>query len=434
MSSIRDERLQEVLDYQTAHGREATIEHFGLPDETISRYEREWNRRQNFNNKDDVKIKFGDTDGYISGTAKTVEELLKKANVDTETWEVYEVKIKDSKWDVTLKISDSVYKVHRTERAEKHTNRQFFIEIKLRRKSDIFDWHKFKKEFIEDVKKHSPVVKKYTYPKVKERHLLEIDIFDLHTGKLGWHEETNTESYDSKIAAKRFMEGIVGLVEKSKGYPIERILFPVGNDFFDSDYDYPIPVTTRGTPRSTDLRWQQVFRDGRKLMITGIDYLSTIAPVDIITVPGNHDFQKSFYLGEVLEVNYANNPNVTVNNSPNPRTYYKYGRNLIGFTHGNTQDESFARLITLMPMEAKKMWAETDFREWHLGDIHHKRVWKLKSEEDNQGINFRYMRSLTGDDAWHHQKGFKGCIKGCEAYIWSYDWGMSANVNYNIIV
>ena len=34
------------------------------------------------------------------------------------------------------------------------------------------------------------------------------------------------------------MEGIVGLLEKAKGYPIERILFPVGNDFFDSDYDY----------------------------------------------------------------------------------------------------------------------------------------------------------------------------------------------------
>ena len=287
---------------------------------------------------------------------------------------------------------------------------------------------------IEDIKKHSPKVKLYKYPEIEERHLLEVNLFDLHFGKLGWHEETGTTNYDSKIAAKRFMEGITGLVQKAKGFPIDRILFPVGNDFFNSDNAYPYPTTTRGTPQQDDLRWQQVFREGRKLVTEGIDYLSTVAPVDVLVVPGNHDFQKSFYLGEVLEVSYANNPNVSVNNSPNPRKYYQYGRNLIGLAHGNPQNEAFNRLIAIMPQEAPKMWATTKFREWHLGDVHHKRVWKLKSEEDFQGINIRYMRSLTGDDAWHHQKAFKGAIKGCEAYIWSHDFGMTANLNYNIIV
>ena len=165
-----------------------------------------------------------------------------------------------------------------------------------------------------------------------------------------------------------------------------------------------------------------------------IDYLSAIAPVEVKTIPGNHDFQKSFYLGDVLEVAYANNPNVTIDNSPNPHKYFLYGKNLIGFTHGNTKDIPLARLTTLMPVAVPQLWAKSKFREWHLGDIHHKKVWKLKGEDDDGGINIRYMRSLTGDDAWHTQKGYHGAIKGCEAYIWSHDWGMSANLNYNIIV
>lgn len=422
---------EKIGSYAQSHSVKDTAKKFGVAESTVRRTLRRYNASFT---KEITEVKSEDNETVIRGTAETVEELLEKANVDEEIWEVYEVKIKDSQWDVTLKLSNSEYQVYRSEKAEKHTNRQFYIEVKLRRKSDIFDWHKFKKEFIADVKKHSPKVKKYTYPKLKEKFLLEINIFDLHTGKLGWHEETGRMSYDSKIAAKRFMEGIVGLVEKAKGYPIERILFPVGNDFFDSDYDYPIPVTTRGTPRQTDLRWQQVFREGRKLMIQGIDYLSAIAPIDVVVIPGNHDFQKSFYLGEVLEVNYANNPNVTVNNSPNPHKYYSYGKNLIGFTHGNTKDIPLTRLLTLMPIAVPKLWADSVFREWHLGDIHHKKVFLLKGEDDEGGVNLRYMRSLSGDDAWHNQKGYLGAIKGCEAYIWSYDWGLSANVNYNIIV
>ncbi len=380
-----------------------------------------------------IETGYGDNSGFVKGCAKSIDALIKKANVDLDIWEVSEARIKDNEWDVTMKMKKGSKESYETY-AEKHTNYQFYIEIKLVRKTHIIAWDQFKRELIEDIKKHSPKVKTYKYPEIEDPHLLEVNIFDLHLGKLGWHEETGSSNYDSKIAAKRFMEGIVGLVKKAEGFPIERILFPAGNDFFNSDNSYPYPMTTKGTPQQDDLRWQQVFRNGRKLIMEGVDYLSTIAPVDILMIPSNHDFQKSFYLGEVLEVAYANNPNVSVNNSPNPRKYYQYGRNLIGLAHGRPQNEALNRLIMVMPQEAPKMWASTKFREWHLGDIHHKRVWKLKSEEDYQGINVRYMRSLAGDDAWHNQQAFKGAIRGCEAYIWAREWGMIANLNYNIII
>jgi len=207
----------------------------------------------------------------------------------------------------------------------------------------------------------------------------------------------------------------------------------VGNDFFHSDNSFPYPQTTNGTPQQTDLRWQKSFREGRKLIMEVINFLSQFADVDIVVIPGNHDFQKSFYLGDVLEMAYSKNSNVTVDNRACVRKYYQYYNNLVGFSHGSPKNETEKRLLFLMPQEVPELWAKTKFREWHLGDRHHKRVIQLKSDLDHQGIIIRYMRSLTGDDAWHARKGFIGAQKGAEAYLYHKKYGMIANFNYNII-
>jgi len=42
------------------------------------------------------------------------------------------------------------------------------------------------------------------------------------------------------------------------------------------------------------------------------------------------------------------------------------------------------------------------------------------------------MRSLTGMDAWHNMQGFSGAIRGCEAFVWNHETGLSSFYNYNI--
>ncbi|NIS09843.1 MAG: hypothetical protein GWO07_14095, partial [Candidatus Dadabacteria bacterium] len=64
---------------------------------------------------------------------------------------------------------------------------------------------------------------------VKEPHLLVIDPADIHIGKLASSFETG-EDYDSQIAVKRVKEGIQGILNKSKGFNIDKILFVAGND------------------------------------------------------------------------------------------------------------------------------------------------------------------------------------------------------------
>ena len=340
--------------------------------------------------------------------SRNIEELLARFNIDSDYW------------DVTKQIINEWG-------SDKNYNRQ--AKAWLSAKGDILDWNTFKTQLIEDIKANSPEVKAKKFE--TGNVCLEIDIFDLHLGKLGWKEETG-ENYDNKIAQQRFISAIGGLHDYSKSFDVDMILFPVGNDFFNSDYDYPYPQTTAGTPQENDLRWQKSFRVGRQMICQAIDYLSEIAPVHIPVVQGNHDFQKAFYLGDVLEVRYENNANVTIDNTASPRKYFQYHNNLIGFTHGRPSNEGEQRLLMMMPQERPEMFARTKFREWHLGDIHHKRKVKVRDEEDFSGIVLRYMRTMKGTDSWENQKGFKGAIRGAEAYLWDKKDGMIANFNYNI--
>ena len=51
-----------------------------------------------------------------------------------------------------------------------------------------------------------------------------------------------------------------------------------------------------GTRQDADSRFSRIFRDGRKLLVEAIEYLKTIAPVDVLVVVGNHDSNSMFHL------------------------------------------------------------------------------------------------------------------------------------------
>ena len=100
------------------------------------------------------------------------------------------------------------------------------------------------------ISEHAP-----TYPKVKHkagRHLLVINPADIHIGKYANSEETG-EEYNIPIAVSRVIEGVQGLINKSKGFSIDRVLFCIGNDILHVDNVYN--TTTKGTPQDCDGKW-----------------------------------------------------------------------------------------------------------------------------------------------------------------------------------
>lgn len=114
-------------------------------------------------------------------------------------------------------------------------------------------------------------------------------------------------------------------------------------------------------------------------------------------------------MGEVLAAKYHKAVDVRVTNSPNPWQYYRYGTNLLGFTHGNgLTDAKRLQLPARMAQDQPELWAETTCREWFLGHTHRERetVTTQRRADTINRVLVRELPALTGIDAWHNQQGF----------------------------
>lgn len=354
----------------------------------------------------------------ISNRIISVENLIEIYNIDLNEWEITK-KVVNS-WDSSYKNAEGVM-VH---------SPNFQVKLWLQNKKAVYDLNKIRQEFIEDIKALSPVVKKIEMPAgVREGKLLEVNIFDLHLGKVAWKEETGS-NYDLDTACELFMKAVRFFVEKAKLANVERILFPIGNDFFNSDNAHPYSRTTKGTPQEEDTRWHRTFRTGRNLVVQAVTELATVAPVDVVIIPGNHDVERSFYLGDSLEAWFHNNENVRIDNSASPRKYYNYGKVLLGLTHGS--EENINYLPGIMAQEVPDLWGKTLYREFHLGHLHHRKSKAFLPTTEVQGTVVRYMSSLSGVDAWHHRKGFVGARRSAEAMIWDKELGLETSIFFNV--
>lgn len=159
------------------------------------------------------------------------------------------------------------------------------------------------------------------------------------------------------------------------------------------------------------------------MAIAMIDACAALAPVDILIIPGNHDEERVFYLGDALDCWYHSSKRVKVDNRAIKRKYYTFGLNLIGLTHGSEEKKN--SLTALMPLEVPDAWAASKFREWHTGDKHHKTDMVQKVDEQ-LGIVVRILRSLAPADAWTFDKGFVGALHAAESFLWHPEHGMVA--------
>lgn len=281
--------------------------------------------------------------------------------------------------------------------------------------------------FIEEAKKHAPKYPKISYKKNKDGCLLELAMPDMQLGRLVADYETGKE-LSPKIQTTLAWKVAEKLIANASIYNIDRILFPIGNDFFNSNNSEM--TTAHGTPQTDDARWHLTFKLGSQLIIKIVDVLSKIAPVDLLVIPGNHDEERIWYLGEYLEAWYNKNPNVTIDNRPQKRKYYSFGDVLLGITHGYY--EKIQELGSLMAYEVPQLWAKSDYREWHLGDKHHKVDMIIKTKELENGVVVRILRSVALPSVWEYDKGLVGSLKAGELFIWHPKEGLKAQFTESI--
>ena len=263
--------------------------------------------------------------------------------------------------------------------------------------------------FIENHSPHYPSIKR----KIKlNNHLLVINPADIHIGKYANHLETG-DGYNVEIACERVLEGLQGLIDKSKGFEVDRVLFCIGNDILHIDNVYN--TTTAGTNQDVDGKWWEHFEIALALYVKCVEILREIAPVDVIHSMSNHDYQSGFHLAHALKSWFRNDSEVTFDISVAHRKYYKYGKNLIGLEHGD--GAKMANLPLTMAQERPLLWSETTHRYWYLHHLHHKVKHKWLDAKDFIGVTVEYMRSPSGTDSWHSRKGFTGVPKAVEGFL-----------------
>jgi hypothetical protein len=278
----------------------------------------------------------------------------------------------------------------------------------------------FANNLLEDLKNidNKPYTLKRTKASKELSYLLVIDPADIHIGKLCDSFETGSD-YNSQIAVKRVKEGVQGIIDKVKGFKIDKIMFIGGNDILH--IDTPKRTTTSGTAQDTDGMWYSNFLIAKQLYVDILNKLVDIADVHFVYNPSNHDYMTGFFLSDVIKTYFKDCKNITFDTSIAHRKYFVYHDNLIGTTHGDGAKNT--DLGPLMANESKD-WSSCKHRYIYTHHVHH------KNAKDFIGVTIESLRSPSGTDSWHDRNGYTGVPKAIEAFLHCKSNGQIARITH----
>lgn len=356
----------------------------------------------------------------LSPRISTKEEAAAKANIDLQKWAISKATV--TSYEVGMKVegSNPVTGAKFTKGAA--VVPLFGVKLECKPKLGL-DPLEFRERLLDDMRKHAP---KYKAPKrrtVSGDFAIEPALFDLHFGKLAWGIETG-ENWDVGLAddaTRKATDELFGKTSHLHKHTSE-IVLPIGNDQLHTDRgNY---FTTSGTLLEADGRWQRSFTRARDANVHMIDLWRQVAPVRVFIVSGNHDNERMFVMGCVLEAWYRNCEDVIVDNSPTYRKLWSWGDVAVGFEHGDKNGRGKARdqLPQKFENEFRERWSRARWREIHVGHYHQEKEDIHKgSNADHQAI-VRTIPSLSATDRYHAEHGWRG-IPNAEAHVWHREKG-----------
>jgi hypothetical protein len=255
------------------------------------------------------------------------------------------------------------------------------------------------REFItslsKDAKGKSPVL---PAPEHSNEDVLCVYPFgDPHFGMRAWAEETGNDF--STEHAERLTCGAIDRLIASAPPSDTGLILPLG-DYFHAD-DSTARTPNSGHLLEVDTRWPKVMQAGLRALIYCVKAaMVKHKHVIIRIVKGNHDIHASFALALALDAYFSNQPDrVTVDLSPAPMWYYRFGKVLLGTTHGD--QTKIPDMPGIMAFDRASDWGETRYRYWYLGHVHH------QTAKEFPGCIVEQFRTLAARDAWHAGKGYR---------------------------
>jgi len=449
-----DSRVESVANYlqsNPGHGRERISDALGFSRTSVARCLKKIRSTQPAVNTSAAPKSYVDFDqkkneacaSSCHPSITTLEQLLEATKVDLSVWEVERHTI--NKWEVAMREpattvggsgNDAVVSEGRhgekstlwTRASNKPLHENLWqIKIWLKRKSPQI---MAGESLIAKLESMAPVLvlPPVRYKSLPHKRAFELCVMDPHIGLLCQQPEADAP-WDMDLSASHIMAAIEDLVKKAENFgPFEQAFMPFGNDFVHSDNVFH--TTTAGTNQPEAIAWHAVYEKAEAIAIAMVERMRSVAKeVYVYEVPGNHSRMADFTLARMLRAYFRHDPNVHIDASSSPYKFHRYGASLIGYEHGHSV--SAIRLAALMANERRKDWAETEYREFHLGDQHRKGSSNPASLEE-QGVSIEYIPGLTAPNEWHRSKGFNHQKRGAMAFVYDYTSGPVARFQHNI--
>lgn len=218
---------------------------------------------------------------------------------------------------------------------------------------------------------------------------------DYHMGMLAWWKEGGAD-WDLAIAEKVLIGCFEHMLAQAPAARVG-ILMQLG-DFLHTDG--MIPVTpAHGNVLDADSRFQKIVAVTiRSLRHIVNRMLEKHEAVHVVMAEGNHDPTSSIWLQQMFAALYAQEPRITVCDSPLPYYAYQHGKTMIAAHHGHLTKP--AGLPGLMAAQFPEMWGATTKRYVHCGHRHH------IDEKEHPGIVVVQHPTLAARDAYAARGGW----------------------------
>ena len=249
---------------------------------------------------------------------------------------------------------------------------------------------------------------------------IEISLSDYHLAKRHVDGDNSPST-----RCKRYFTAATSLVYDVKAvYDIDKIVFPISNDFFHTD-NYQ-NQTTNGTPQDTITDYASEYELGFSLLVETIEMMKKASrKVIVVLVQGNHDRTKSYYLAHALEVYFAADPNIIFDRDHSVVKAVVLGNTFIGYHHGNCKVEDLPLLFATHP-EYSQYFGRATYREVHTGDKHHYMAKEVK------GVRIQQMPSLSGTDRWHLDNNYVHSIRAALALVYDKKAGKISEFEFRL--
>ena len=231
-----------------------------------------------------------------------------------------------------------------------------------------------------------------------EDNLAVIQPADVHLGK---REERgrglSLEEYKTAI-----IETIDALAQSARASEAVLVL---GNDLFH--VDSLNETTTRGTAQDLNCSVPQLVSAGHEVAVEAVKVcMQYFANTRIVVVRSNHDDYGTLHLYEMLRLLTEHWSGVEMHDRdwPKYRQYMKYGKNLLGFCHG--QGVKAKDLSDLMAGEARDLMSSTAFSYWFTAHLHYAADHKISEDAGEGPVHMFQAPSPSTTDRWHGEKGF----------------------------